>query len=94
MNYLQSIALVVMKNSNSLNPAIKPSNAFFFDGNLWFGIVDSQERLAELQSYYPTKKYLQARLFTNGENTYPCFGFNGDGMSLEVFLAKQEMASN
>ncbi|MDQ1086295.1 hypothetical protein QE390_000841 [Siphonobacter sp. SORGH_AS 1065] len=81
-----------MKMSSSLNPSAKPANAFFFDGNLWFGLVDSQERLVELQSYYPTKKYLQARLFTNGGDAYPCFGFNGDGISLEVFLTQQEMA--
>ncbi|PQA60807.1 hypothetical protein [Siphonobacter curvatus] len=64
-----------------------PANAFFFDGNLWFGIVDSQERLAELETYYPTKKYLQARLYSGGGITaYPCFGFKGEGMSLEAFL--------
>ncbi|OZI05457.1 hypothetical protein BWI93_25545 [Siphonobacter sp. BAB-5385] len=64
-----------------------PANAFFFDGNLWFGIVDSQERLAELETYYPTKKYLQARLYAEGGiAAYPCFGFKGEGISLEAFL--------
>ncbi len=82
-----------MKNSTVLISANKSANAFFFDGNLWFGIVDSEERLAELQSYYPTKKYLQARLFTDGRDTYPCFGFNGDGISLEKYL-QQKMAFN
>ncbi|MFT4033348.1 MAG: hypothetical protein QM669_13080 [Siphonobacter sp.] len=59
---------------------------FFFDGNLWFGLVDSPERLSELENYYPKKKYLMARLFSNADYLYPCFGFKGEGMSLDFFL--------
>ncbi|MFT4033818.1 MAG: hypothetical protein QM669_15500 [Siphonobacter sp.] len=74
-----------------MNALFNPSSnaqtdVFFFDGNLWFGIVDSNERLAELEGCYPTKKFLQAKQYLGLNSTYPCFGFQGEGMSLEEFL--------
>ena len=84
----------MLTNENALFSSDASLKPFFFDGNLWFGLVDSSERLLELEEFYPNRKYLKARLFAGSGYYYPCFGFKGEGITLENYLDLQLVLVN